>query len=151
MSESKSKLAEILLVEDNPADVRFTLEVLQESLINHVHVARDGQEALDFLHRQGRFSKAPKPDLVLLDLNLPKVDGRQVLAELRAIQGLEKVPVAIMTSSREHEDIVRAETMQASCYITKPIDPEEFLNALMGSGGKFRVVDSNPVEDAVGS
>jgi CheY-like chemotaxis protein len=146
MSESKSKLAEILLVEDNPADVRFTLEVLQESLINHVHVARDGQEALDFLHRQGRFSKAPKPDLVLLDLNLPKVDGRQVLAELRAIQGLEKVPVAIMTSSREHEDIVRAETMQASCYITKPIDPEEFLSALMGSGGKFRVVDSNPVE-----
>ena len=151
MSEPKSKLAEILLVEDNPADVRFTLEVLQESLINHVHVARDGQEALDFLHRQGRFSKAPKPDLVLLDLNLPKVDGRQVLAELRAIQGLEKVPVAIMTSSREHEDIVRAETMQASCYITKPIDPEEFLSALMGSGGKFRVVDSNPVEDTVGS
>jgi CheY-like chemotaxis protein len=151
MSEPKSKLAEILLVEDNPADVRFTLEVLQESLINHVHVARDGQEALDFLHRQGRFSKAPKPDLVLLDLNLPKVDGRQVLTELRAIAGLEKVPVAIMTSSREHEDIVRAETMQASCYITKPIDPEEFLSALMGSGGKFRVVDSNPVEDAVGS
>jgi two-component system response regulator len=148
MSESKTKLAEILLVEDNPADVRFTLEVLQESLINHVHVARDGQEALDFLHRAGKFSKAPKPDLILLDLNLPKVDGRQVLAELRATQGLEKVPVAIMTSSREHEDIVRAETMQASCYITKPIDPEEFLNALMGSGGKFRVVDSNPVETA---
>jgi two-component system, chemotaxis family, response regulator Rcp1 len=151
MTESTSKLAEILLVEDNPADVRFTLEVLQESLINHVHVARDGQEALDFLHRSGKFGKAPKPDLILLDLNLPKVDGRQVLADVRATEGLKKVPVAIMTSSREHEDIVKAETMQASCYITKPIDPEEFLKALMGSGGKFRVVDSNPVEDPVGS
>jgi CheY-like chemotaxis protein len=151
MSEPKSKLAEILLVEDNPADVRFTLEVLQENLINHVHVARDGQEALDFLHRVGKYSKAPRPDLILLDLNLPKVDGRQVLAEVRAIEGPKRIPVAIMTSSREHEDIVRAETMQATCYITKPIDPEEFLKALMGSGGKFRVVDSNPVEDAVGS
>jgi two-component system, chemotaxis family, response regulator Rcp1 len=150
MSQSTSKLAEILLVEDNPADVRFTLEVLQESLINHVHVARDGQEALDFIHQTGKFSKAPKPDLILLDLNLPKVDGRQVLATVRSIEALKKVPVAIMTSSREHEDIVKAETMQASCYITKPIDPEEFLNALMGAaGGKFRVVDSNPVEDPV--
>jgi two-component system, chemotaxis family, response regulator Rcp1 len=150
MSQSTSKLAEILLVEDNPADVRFTLEVLQESFINHVHVARDGQEALDFIHQTGKYSKAPKPDLILLDLNLPKVDGRQVLSEVRSIEALKKIPVAIMTSSREHEDIVKAETMQASCYITKPIDPEEFLNALMGSsGGKFKVVDSNPVENSV--
>lgn len=150
MTESTSKLAEILLVEDNPADVRFTQEVLRENLINHVYVARDGEEALDFLHRRGKFTKVPKPDLILLDLNLPKVDGRQVLAEVRATEELKKIPVAIMTSSREHEDIVRAETMHASCYITKPIDPEEFLNALMESGGKFRVVDSRPVEDPVG-
>jgi CheY-like chemotaxis protein len=149
MTESTSKLAEILLVEDNPADVRFTQEVLRENLINHVYVARDGEEALDFLHRRGKFTKVPKPDLILLDLNLPKVDGRQVLAEVRATEELKKIPVAIMTSSRDHEDIVRAQTMQATCYITKPIDPEEFLNALMGSGGKFRVVDSRPVEDPV--
>lgn len=149
MTESTSKLAEILLVEDNPADARFTQEVLSENLINHVYVARDGEEALEFLHRRGKFTKVPKPDLILLDLNLPKVDGRQVLAEVRATEELKKIPVAIMTSSREHEDIVRAQTMQASCYITKPIDPEEFLNALMESGGKFRVVDSRPVEDPV--
>jgi CheY-like chemotaxis protein len=150
MTESTSKLAEILLVEDNPADVRFTQEVLRENLINHVYVARDGEEALDFLHRRGKFNKVPKPDLILLDLNLPKVDGRQVLAEVRATEELKNIPVAIMTSSRDHEDIVRAQTMQATCYITKPIDPEEFLNALMESGGKFRVVDSRPVEDPVG-
>ncbi|MEX2301056.1 MAG: response regulator [Bryobacterales bacterium] len=150
MTESTSKLAEILLVEDNPADVRFTQEVLRENLINHVYVARDGEEALDFLHRRGKFTKVPKPDLILLDLNLPKVDGRQVLAEVRATEELKSIPVAIMTSSRDHEDIVRAQTMQATCYITKPIDPEEFLNALMESGGKFRVVDSRPVEDPVG-
>jgi CheY-like chemotaxis protein len=150
MTESTSKLAEILLVEDNPADVRFTQEVLRENLINHVYVARDGEEALDFLHRRGKFNKVPKPDLILLDLNLPKVDGRHVLAEVRATEELKNIPVAIMTSSRDHEDIVRAQTMQATCYITKPIDPEEFLNALMESGGKFRVVDSRPVEDPVG-
>jgi two-component system, chemotaxis family, response regulator Rcp1 len=149
MSQSSSKLAEILLVEDNPADVRFTQEVLQENLINHVYVARDGEEALEFLHKRGKYSKVPRPDLILLDLNLPKVDGRQVLAEVRATEELKKIPVAIMTSSREHADIVRAETMQASCYITKPIDPEEFLKALMESSKGFRVVDSRPVEDPV--
>lgn len=146
MTESTSKLAEILLVEDNPADARFTQEVLSENLINHVYVARDGEEALDFLHRRGKFAKVPRPDLILLDLNLPKVDGREVLAQVRATEELKKIPVAIMTSSRDHEDIVRAQTMQASCYITKPIDPDEFLNALMESGGKFRVVDSQPAE-----
>jgi two-component system, chemotaxis family, response regulator Rcp1 len=148
---STSKLAEILLVEDNPADARFTQEVLRENLINHVYLAHDGEEALEFLHKRGKHSKVPKPDLILLDLNLPKVDGRQVLEEVRATEELKKIPVVIMTSSREHEDIVRAQTMQASCYITKPIDPEEFLNALMESAKGFRVVDSRPVEDTVGS
>jgi CheY-like chemotaxis protein len=144
MSSSTSKLAEILLVEDNPADVRFTQEVLQENLINHVYVARDGQEALEFLRKEGRYRKVPRPDLILLDLNLPKVDGREVLAEIRATEELKKIPVAVMTTSREHADIVQAQTLQASCYITKPIDPEEFLRALMDSGKGFRVVDSQP-------
>ena len=151
MTESTSKLAEILLVEDNPADIRFTQEVLQENLINHVYVTRDGEEALDFLHRRGKYTKVPRPDLILLDLNLPKVDGRQVLAEVRGTEELKTIPVAVMTSSREHADIVRAETLQASCYITKPIDPEEFLKALTESGGKFRVVDGRPAEDEVTS
>jgi CheY-like chemotaxis protein len=143
MDKSIRKLADILLVEDNPGDVRLTKEALGESLINHVYVVYDGEEALDFLYQRGRYTKMPRPGLILLDLNLPKKDGRQVLREIRADEGLKDIPVVVMTSSQAHEDIVRAEELRVRCYITKPIDPDQFIETLLRSGDGFRVVSSD--------
>ena len=117
------KPVEILLVEDNPGDADLVLEVLENSKIrNTVSVAGDGEEAMAFLHRTGKHSSAARPDLILLDLNLPKKDGREVLTEIKADDDLKQIPVVIMTTSQAEEDILRSYNLHANCYITKPID-----------------------------
>jgi two-component system, chemotaxis family, response regulator Rcp1 len=122
---------EILLVEDNPGDVRLTIEGLNEGKVrNNLNVARDGVEALRFLRRQGSFSNAPRPDLILLDLNLPRMDGREVLAEVKADPAFKTIPVVVLTTSRADQDVFRSYELQANCYITKPVDLEQFITVV---------------------
>ena len=121
------KQIEILLVEDNPADIRLATEVLKDAkLRNTIHVARDGIEALQFLRRQGNFSGSPEPDLVLLDLNLPRLSGREVLREIKSDPELKRIPVVILTTSDAEQDILKSYELHANCYITKPVDLEQF-------------------------
>jgi chemotaxis family two-component system response regulator Rcp1 len=125
------KPVEILLVEDNPGDVDLALEALEDSKIsNTVSVVGDGEEAMAFLRRSGKYTAAPRPDLILLDLNMPKKDGREVLAEIKADEDLKRIPVVILTSSQTEEDIFRSYNLHANCYITKPIDLHQFINVI---------------------
>lgn len=125
------KIAEVLLVEDSPGDVRLTREALKDSAIpSRLNVVRDGEEALAFLRRQGPFSDAPSPDLILLDLNLPKKDGREVLADIKQDPELKRIPVVVLTTSEAEQDILRAYDLHANCYITKPMDLDEFLETI---------------------
>ena len=118
---------EILLVEDNPADVRLTRETLkEEKLHNNLHIVSDGVEALAFLRREGRFAQAVRPDLILLDLNLPKKDGREVLKEIKSDEKLKIIPVVVLTVSKAEEDILKSYDLHANCYITKPLDLNQF-------------------------
>ena len=122
---------QVLLVEDNPGDVRLTKEALKEGkLLNHVSVVGDGVEALSFLRRQGKYADAVQPELILLDLNLPKKDGREVLAEIKADPCLRRIPVVILTTSSAEEDILRTYDLHANCYITKPVDLEQFMRVV---------------------
>jgi CheY-like chemotaxis protein len=122
---------EILLVEDNPADVRLMVEVLKETKVrNTLTIVGDGIEALDLLRRTGRYTHAVRPKLILLDLNLPKKDGRQVLAEIKADPDLKRIPVVILTSSKAEEDIVKSYNLYANCYVTKPVDLEQFVQVV---------------------
>lgn len=122
---------EILLVEDNAGDVRLTVEALRESKVrNHLSVARDGVEALAFLRREPSYADAPRPDVILLDLNLPKKDGREVLEEIKEDEVLKSIPVVILTTSRADEDILRSYNLHANCYITKPVDLDQFLRVV---------------------
>jgi len=126
---------DVLLVEDSPEDVELTLHALQAAKIrNRVHVARDGAEALDFLFRRGEYHDAPTPDLILLDLNLPKVDGREVLEEIKRDERLGRIPVIVVTSSEAEEDVARSYRLHANAYVTKPIDPAVFLRAVNAIG-----------------
>lgn len=126
-------MVEILLVEDNPGDVRLSLEALREAKVrNNVSVAIDGEEAMAFLRRRGRYADAPRPDLILLDLNLPGKDGREVLAEIKSDEELRRVPVVVVTSSREEGDILKAYDLNANCYVTKPVDLDQFMH-MVGS------------------
>jgi len=119
---------EILLVEDNPADVRLTVEALKEEKIyNNLHVVIDGEEALAFLRRKGKFEKAVRPDLILLDLNLPKIDGRDVLKEIKSDDSLKAIPVVVLTVSKSDEDILKSYNLHANCYISKPVDLKQFI------------------------
>jgi len=119
---------EILLVEDNPGDVDLAREALENSKIHNIlHVAGNGEEAMAFLRRKGKYAKAPRPDLVLLDLNLPRKDGREVLAEIKSDEDLKRIPVVILTSSKDEEDILKAYNLHANCYITKPMDLNQFV------------------------
>lgn len=119
---------EILLVEDNPADVRLTKEALkEEKLYSNLHVASDGVEAMAFLHKEGKYSKAVRPDLILLDLNLPKKDGREVLNEIKTDDKLKAIPVVVLTVSKSEEDILKSYNLHANCYITKPVDISQFV------------------------
>ncbi|MCL4294133.1 MAG: response regulator [Anaerolineae bacterium] len=125
------KPVEILLVEDNPGDARLMIEALREGkVLNHLSIARDGVEALAFLRREGQHARAPRPDLIMLDLNLPKKDGREVLADIKADAMLKSIPVVILTTSQAEQDIVKSYNLHANCYINKPVDLEEFLTVL---------------------
>jgi two-component system, chemotaxis family, response regulator Rcp1 len=119
---------EILLVEDNPGDVRLTKEALREGKVyNNLHWAKDGVEALEFLRREGKHAKAPRPDIILLDLNLPKKDGREVLEIIKGDDGLKHIPVVVLTTSKAEEDVVKSYALHANCYVTKPVDLEKFI------------------------
>lgn len=122
---------EILLVEDNPGDVRLTTEALREAKVrNNLSHAKDGVEALRFLRREPPFEDAPRPDIILLDLNMPRMDGREVLEEIKKDPSLALIPVVVLTTSQSEEDILRSYQLQASCYIAKPVDLEQFLRVV---------------------
>ena len=129
--QERTTPVEILLVEDNPGDVRLTQEALKESKVtNNLSVAEDGVEALAFLKREGEYADAPRPDLLLLDLNLPKKDGRELLEEIKADDNLKRIPVVVLTTSKAEEDILRMYDQHANCYITKPIDFDQFIDVI---------------------
>jgi two-component system, chemotaxis family, response regulator Rcp1 len=131
MPSGGSRSIEILLVEDNPGDVRLTREALREGKVrNNLYVAADGVEALRFLRREGEHADAARPDLVLLDLNLPKKDGRQVLQEIKNDPQLRTIPVVILTSSQAEQDICRAYDLHANAYVTKPVDLDQFITVV---------------------
>ncbi|HEX2920039.1 MAG TPA: response regulator [Bacteroidales bacterium] len=122
---------DILIVEDNPGDARLIREVLNDNKVySSLHIVNDGVEAMSFLHNTGKYSEMPKPDLIILDLNLPKKDGREVLAELKADDELMHIPVVIMTISQAEEDILKTYKLHANCYIAKPIDLNEFIKVI---------------------
>ena len=128
---------DILLVEDNEGDAHLTQEALKKAKVrNRVHVAGDGVEAMQFLKREGDFANAPRPDLVLLDLNLPNMDGREVLEAMKADAELRTIPVVVVTSSAAEQDVVRSYSLNANCYVTKPVDLQQFFHVL-GSVGDF--------------
>jgi two-component system, chemotaxis family, response regulator Rcp1 len=125
------KAIDILLVEDNPGDARLAKEALKDSKVhNDLFVVGDGAEALDFLYKRGKHSNVPRPDLILLDLNLPKKDGREVLAEIKADENLKRIPVVVLTISKAEEDIMKSYNLHANCFITKPIDLEQFIKVV---------------------
>jgi len=131
MDNGNGRSIEILLVEDNPGDVRLTMEALKEGkVLNTLHVATDGVEAISFLHKEGKYVDAMRPDLILLDLNLPKKDGREVLAEIKNEKELKRIPVVILTTSKAEEDITKTYDHHANCYITKPVDLDQFINVI---------------------
>jgi chemotaxis family two-component system response regulator Rcp1 len=122
---------EVLLVEDNPGDVRLTQEALKEGrLLNNLNVVEDGVEATEFLYKRGKYSQAPRPDLILLDLNLPRKNGREVLQEIKADPDLRRIPVMVLTTSKAEQDLQKAYSLHANCYITKPVDLDQFLNVV---------------------
>jgi two-component system, chemotaxis family, response regulator Rcp1 len=140
---------QVLLVEDNPGDVRLTKEALKEGkMLNRVTVVGDGVEALSFLRRQGKYADAGQPDLILLDLNLPKKDGRQVLAEIKADPGLKRIPVVVLTTSSAEEDILKTYDLHANCYVTKPVDLEQFMRVVKSIEDFWITVVKLPSEDA---
>jgi CheY-like chemotaxis protein len=131
LESSAGRPIEILLVEDNPGDVRLTQEALRGGkVVNHLHVAEDGEKALEFLRREGPYANVPTPDLILLDLNLPKKDGREVLAEIKHDPDLRKIPVVVLTTSKAEEDICRSYRLSCNCYVTKPVDLERFMEVV---------------------
>jgi two-component system response regulator len=130
-AETKATPIQVLLVEDNPGDVRLTREALKEEKVwNNLHVVEDGEAAIAFTKQTGQYANAPRPDIILLDLNLPKKDGREVLAVLKADENLKRIPVVILTSSKAEEDILKAYNLNANCYITKPVDFEQFIRVV---------------------
>ncbi len=125
------KPIEILLVEDNPGDVRLTIEGFKEGkILNNLSVVSNGVEALAFLRREGEYANAPRPELILLDLNLPRKDGREVLAEIKNDNNLKRIPVVILTSSEAEQDIVKSYNLHANCYITKPVELDQFIGVI---------------------
>jgi two-component system response regulator len=125
--------ADILLVEDNPGDVRLTKEALKDAkVLNDIYVAKDGVEAMEFMHHEGSFANVPIPDLILLDLNLPKKDGREVLAEIKKDPKLKHIPIVVLTTSKAEEDIIKSYNLHANAYITKPVDLNRFVEIMHG-------------------
>jgi CheY-like chemotaxis protein len=127
----QGKPVEILLVEDNPGDVRLTIEGLKEGKVkNNLSVVEDGVEAMAFLRKEGKYADAVQPDLILLDLNLPKKDGREVLTEIKSDKDLWHIPVVVLTTSKAEQDILKAYSLHANCYITKPVDLDQFISVV---------------------
>src|SRR3990172_721529 len=119
------------MVEDNPADVRLTQEAFRDaSVLNNMNVTVDGEDAMSFLKREGRYKDSPRPDLILLDLNLPKKDGREVLEEIKGDPELRQIPVVILTTSEAEQDVLKTYDLHANCYVTKPVDLEQFLRVV---------------------
>jgi two-component system, chemotaxis family, response regulator Rcp1 len=124
----ENRPVEILLVEDNPGDERLTREALKEGKVySNLHWVKDGVEAMEFLRRQGKYSGVPRPDIILLDLNLPKKDGREVLQDIKNDNELKRIPVVVLTTSKAEEDVLRTYNLHANCYVTKPVDLEKFI------------------------
>jgi chemotaxis family two-component system response regulator Rcp1 len=129
--EHTGRAAEFLLVEDNPGDVRLTCEALTESKVkNNLNIVGDGVEAMAFLRREGKYIDAPRPDVILLDLNLPKKNGLEVLAEIKADSSLKRIPVVIITSSEAEQDILKTYDLHVNCYVNKPVDLEQFIKVV---------------------
>ena len=130
-TQEYGKPIDILLVEDNAGDSRLALEALKESkLRNNLHIVTDGMEAMDFLYKKGKYEQVPRPDLILLDLNLPKKDGREVLAEIKSDPDLKRIPVVILTISKAEEDVLKTYNLHANCFITKPLDLNQFVTVV---------------------
>jgi len=129
--EKESRPIEILLAEDSPGDARLAIEALRDSVVyNNLHVVEDGVEAMEFLRNEGEHGSAPRPDLILLDLNLPRKDGREVLEEIKSDGSLKLIPVVVLTTSESEEDITRAYDLNANCYITKPVNLKQFIRVM---------------------
>jgi chemotaxis family two-component system response regulator Rcp1 len=127
----KAKPIHILLVEDNPGDIRLTIEVLKEGRINNeLTIVTDGEQAIQFLRKEGEYAQAPTPDIILLDLNLPKKDGREVLAEIKTDEALLRIPVIVLTTSDAEKDVLNMYAHHANCYITKPVDFNQFIKVI---------------------
>jgi CheY-like chemotaxis protein len=131
MSYTYERPVEILLVEDNPGDVRLTQEIFKEGKVrNQLSIAWNGEEALAFLHNEGRFAGASRPDIIVLDLNLPRKDGREVLAEIKSDPDLKRIPVVILTTSQAESDLLQSYNLHANCYIVKPVDLDHFVEVV---------------------
>jgi CheY-like chemotaxis protein len=131
MTHPVAGAVEVLLVEDDPGDVLMTREAFEDNKVrNTLHVVSDGVEAVAFLRREGKYADAPRPDLILLDLNLPRKDGREVLEEIKADEDLRRIPVVVLTTSEAEEDVLRSYHLHANAYVTKPVDFEQFINVV---------------------
>ena len=145
---SDNKPLDILLVEDNPADVRLTQEAFRDGKIrNNLLAVKDGVEALEFLRRRGRYADAVRPDLILLDLNLPRKNGREVLAEIKSDPALRRIPVVVLTTSRAEMDIVKSYNLHANCYIVKPVDLDQFVGVVKSIDNFWLTAVTLPPED----
>lgn len=149
MTDIEVRPVEILLIEDSPSDTELTVEALKEAKVrNNLSIVEDGVQALEFLRRQGKFAGAPRPDLIMLDLNLPRKDGREVLAEIKADESLRTIPVVVLTTSRAEQDVLRAYQLNANCYITKPVDFEQFLSVVRSIEAYWLLVVTLPPKTA---
>jgi chemotaxis family two-component system response regulator Rcp1 len=147
--QTTGEAIDILLVEDNEGDARLAMEAMKDSKIrNTLHHVLDGEEAMAFLRRRGKYSEAPRPDLVLLDLNLPKKDGRQVLAEIKTDDDLKRIPVVILTVSSADEDIIKSYNLHANCYITKPLDLNQFMKVIKSIEDFWLTIVKLPPDEA---
>ncbi len=147
MAARYGEMIEILLVEDNPGDVRLTVEAFKEArVLNNLSVVPDGVEALAFLRRQGAYCDARRPDIIFLDLNLPRKDGREVLAEIKGDESLRRIPVVILTTSQAEQDVLRSYDLHANCYITKPLDLDQFMEVIHSVEGFWLTVVKLPRE-----
>lgn len=147
-TQTISRPIEVLLVEDNPGDVRLIKEALEENkILINLHVVEDGLEVMAFLRCEGKYADAPRPDLILLDLNLPKKDGRVVLAEIKADDSFRQIPVVILTTSQSEEDILKSYDLNANCYITKPVDLDGFFKVIKSIRNFWFTVVKLPSEE----
>jgi CheY-like chemotaxis protein len=144
-SRQQGRPIEILLVEDNPGDIRLTQEALRDNKVrNNMAVARDGAEAMAILRREGQYADSPRPDLILLDLNLPKIDGREVLRRIKDDKELQVIPVVILTSSTDEQDVLKAYGLHANCYVPKPVELEQFMEVVRSIEGFWLTIVSLP-------